>query len=187
MRLILYVQQNLESMKPVKWYKTFTGAGNRQIIMSNYDIREYIKTQQQETYRAFIIYGPGMGHKTALARQMAAQLGVYLFDLQAHFGANPDLAGRINTFGPRDLESLLLKLELPERVVVVDNLDFLLNTWSNSHKRKFIDMVDIRLKFGVTHKTFIFMIQPDPFIIRHELKNTRGQPRLLPLDSFFAL
>jgi hypothetical protein len=49
-------------------------------------------------------------------------------------------------------------------------------------------MVDLRLKSpGVTDKTFVFMVQTDPVIAGQALKNTRGHPRILPLNAFYAL
>lgn len=155
--------------------------------MPQYDLRDYLNKQRQETYRAFIIHAPAMSHKTALARAVQEKLGAYLFDLQVHFVASPELAAGINTFGPRDLENLLLALDVPDDVIAVDNIDFLLNTWSSRRRKEFVGMVDLRLKFGLTDKTFIFFIQTDPVIVRQNLTNTRGQPRIVPLEAFFAL
>ena len=77
---------------------------------------------------------------------------------------------------------------MPESLVVVDNPDFLLNTWTAGHKREFVALVDRRLQSPtVTDKTFAFLIQTDPQIVRHTLTNTRGQSRILPLDAFYAL
>lgn len=155
--------------------------------MPSYHLTEYLTIQQQETYRAFIIHAPAMGHKTGLAHAIRDKLDAALLDLQAHFLAHPELASRINTFRPHDLENLLLGWDVSEPVVVVDNMDFLLNTWTPNYRREFVGMVDLRLKAGLTSKTFIFMIQTDPVIVIHELKNTRGQPRILPVTAFFDL
>ncbi len=145
--------------------------------MPQYHLPEYIATQQQETYRSFIIHAPAMSHKTALARSMHDKLGVYLFDLQANFVADAALAHRINTFGPRDLEELLLTLEdIPANVVVIDNMDFLLNVWTPGKRKEFVGMIDLRLKFGLTSKTFIFIIQSDPVITRQSVTNTGASP-----------
>jgi len=149
---------------------------------------DYVAAQATESYRAFIIHGPAMSGKTRLAHCMRDVLGAHVLDLQAHFVAEPDLCARIDRYRPRDLERLLLALDVPESLVVVDNPDFLLNTWTPRHKREFMAMVDHRLRSpGLTDKTFAFLIQTDPVIVRHELTNTRGQPRILPMDAFYAL
>jgi hypothetical protein len=149
---------------------------------------DYIAAQATESYRAFIIHGPAMSGKTRLAQRMQDALGAYILDLQAHFVADTDLCASIDRYRPRDLERLLLALGVPESLVVVDNPDFLLNTWTPRHKREFVAMVDRRLRSPRdTDKTFVFLIQTDPAITRHELINTRGQPRILPIDAFYAL
>ena len=156
--------------------------------MTRLKLPDYIATQATESYRAFVIHGPAMSGKTRLARRMADALDAYVLDLQAHFVADPDLCARIDRYRSRDLERLLLALDVPESLVVVDNLDFLLNTWSPRHKREFVAMIDHRLRSPRdTDKTFVFLIQTDPVIVRHELTNTRGQPRILPIDAFYAL
>ncbi len=156
--------------------------------MTRYDLRQYLTTQGHETFRACIIHAPAMSHKTELARRIRDVLGAYLLDLQAHFVKHPDLAARIDRFRPGDLEKLLLGLDVAQGIVVVDNVDFLLNTWSGRRLDEFVGMVDLRLKSpGVTDKTFVFILQTSPGILKHKLKNTRGQPRILPRDAFNAL
>ena len=156
--------------------------------MARYDLRQYLTTQGQETFRACIIHAPAMSHKTTLARRIRDVLGGYLLDLQVYFLERPKLAERIDRFGPGDLEKLVLGLDVPESIVVVDNMDFLLNTWTKWDLEEFAAMVDLRLKSpGVTDKTFVFILQTHPDIVEHELKNTRGQPRILPRDAFYAL
>lgn len=156
--------------------------------MAEYDLRRYLATQAHETYRACIIHAPAMGGKTRLAERMRDVLGAYLFDLQAHFVGDRQLATRIDRYRPKDLETLLLGLSVAESVVVVDNIDFLLNTWTPAQRQEFIGMVEHRLKSpGVTDKVFVFMVQSEPALVGHELRNTRGQPRIAPLEAFYAL
>ena len=156
--------------------------------MTKYDLRQYLASQGQETFRACIIHAPAMSHKTELGRRIRDALGAYLLDLQAYFLEHPELAERIDRFRPGDLEKLLLKLDVSESIVVVDNVDFLLNTWTRRHLEEFVAMVDLRLKSpGVTDKTFVFMVQSNPVILKHEVTNTRGRPRILPRDAFYAL
>ena len=156
--------------------------------MPDYDLRQYLIMQAQETCRAFIIFAPAMAGKTALAQRMETLLGVYRFDLQAHFLDHPDLAARIDRFRPRDLEGLLLGLAVPQNVVILDNLDFLLNIWTPQMKREFMAMVDLRLKSpDVTSKTFIIFVQDDPVITNYQFTLQQRQPRILPLQAFKAM
>ena len=156
--------------------------------MTRLNLPDYIATQATERYRAFIVHGPAMSGKTRLARRLQDVLGAHVLDLQAHFVGHPDLCARVDRYRPRDLERMLLALDVPEPLVVVDNPDFLINTWTSRHKKEFVAMVDRRLHSPtITDKTFAFLIQTDPVIVRHNLTNTRGQPRVLPIDAFYAL
>jgi len=156
--------------------------------MPDYDLRQYLNIQAQETCRAFIIFAPAMAGKTALAQRMETLLGVYRFDLQAHFLDHPDLVARIDRFRPRDLEGLLLGLAVSQNVIIVDNLDFLLNIWTPQMKREFMAMVDLRLKSpDVTSKTFIIFVQDDPVITNYQFTLQQRQPRILPLQAFKAM
>jgi hypothetical protein len=156
--------------------------------MPDYDLRQYLNIQAQEVCRAFIIFAPAMAGKSALAQRMETFLGVYRFDLQAYFLDHPELAARIDLFRPRDLEGLLLGLAVPQNVVIVDNLDFLLNIWTPQMKCEFMEMVDLRLKSpDITNKAFIFFFQDDPEIINYRFTHPQRQPRILPLQAFKAL
>jgi len=156
--------------------------------VSKYDLQQYLVTQSQETYRACIIHAPAMGGKSATARRVRDLLDAHLLDLQAYLLERPVLAVRIDRFRPGDLEALLRALDVPQPLVVVDNLDFLLNTWTRGQVEEFVGTIDLRFKSpGVTDKTFVFFLQPHPDVVRHALHNTRGQPRILPLDAFYAL
>jgi len=156
--------------------------------MTKIDLQKYLKNQKQETCRAFIIYGPAMSGKTQLARRMERLLGTYLFDLQEYFKSQGDLSSKIDLFRPSDLEDLLLGLKIQQNEVIVDNIDFLLITWTNKMKTEFMNMIDLKLKSpDITNKTFVFMVQEDQIITNYKFTFTQSQPRLLPLQSIKAL
>ena len=156
--------------------------------MPDFDLRNFLTKQAQETCRAFIIHAPAMAGKTALARRMEEELGAYRFDLQDYFLTHPETASGIDRFRPRDLESIILNLEVTQKVIVVDNIDFLLNVWTPNMKREFLEIVNLRLKSpDITSKTFVFLVQTDPLISQYRFTHKQRQPRILPLDAFQAL
>lgn len=157
--------------------------------MSQYNPRDYITTQQQETYRAFIIYGPALSLKTEWARQLCDKIGAYLLDLQQYFLERLELKEKIDLFRPDDFERLLLELQktISESVIVIDNMDFLLNLWSPKRQRDFVAISARRLKSpGTTNKTFVFMVQDHPAIIQSKLSNSLGVSRIVQLNEFEA-
>ena len=156
--------------------------------MARLDLRQYLTIQGQERYRAFIIHAGAMEGKTALAQRMRDVLGAHLLNLQAYFLTHSELAEAIDRFRPDDLRELLLHIDVPENVIVVDNMDFLLNTWSDRHLKAIVDMVDLGLKSpDTTDKTFVLMMQTAPVLLRRRLTNSRRQPRIFHRDAFYAL
>lgn len=156
--------------------------------MARLNLRWYLEIQGQERYRAFIIHAPAMAGKTALAQRMHEVLGTHVLDLQAYFLRHLELAKAIDRFRPNDLTELLLDIDVPEHIIVVDNIDFLLNTWPNRYLEAIVDIVDRGLKSpDTTDKTFVFVVQTNPIFLRRELTNSRHQPRIFHLDAFYAL
>jgi len=71
---------------------------------------------------------------------------------------------------------------------VVDNPDFLLNTWSDEEKHDFVTWLRIQLRSPAdTEKTLIFVIQSDDVIAAADIRNSHGEQRVLALNQFDAL
>jgi hypothetical protein len=154
-------------------------------------LTDLIDTQRSERYRAFIVHGGAMTGKTRIARRLAERLpdAEYHDTLQA-FLAHPDMCSQIDRFRPDDLTKYLLKLDAPGQVIVVDHLDFLLNTWTRPHRQAFARWVDEGLDgFSHTDKVFAFFIQTDPDIISYQMRrrNKNNQTRIFALEDFYAL
>jgi len=159
--------------------------------MNRLNLLDLIEVQRAERFRAFIVHAAAMAGKTETACRLAARApdAVYV-DLLNVFPHHPEWCARIDRFGVDDLSDFLLNLETPAQVVIVDHLDFLLNTWSRSKKRGFAQWVDEGLDgFTKTDKIFIFFIQSDPAITAYPLRrpNRLGRTRVFRLDDFYAL
>ncbi|MBS1253766.1 MAG: hypothetical protein MAG451_02819 [Anaerolineales bacterium] len=159
--------------------------------MTRLNLLDLIDVQRAERFRAFVVHAEAMAGKTATARRLEVRVpdAVYV-DLLDVFPNNPEWCARIDRFGLDDLSEYLLNLETPGQVIIVDHLDFLLNTWSRSKKRGFVQWVDEGLDgFTTTQKIFIFFIQSDPAITEYPLRrpNRLGHTRVFRLDDFYAL
>lgn len=152
------------------------------------NFHDYLNRQQNEDRRAFIIhYGAGSG-KTRFARRICeTRQDAYLLDLLAYFLEHPELPP-IDKCSFDTLKDLLLTLVVPRDVIVVDNPDFLLNTWSAEEKHRLLNWLRTQLRSpGVTQKAFVFVIQTDDILAAADLHNSYGEPRVLALDAFDAL
>ena len=129
-----------------------------------------------------------MSGKTKLARALAKFADVHYLDLQAMFASDETLAGCTDRFGVQDLKQLLLGLDVPQSVVAVDNLDFLLNTWSSGRKQELAMLVDKILESpAITDKTFVFFLQTDRHVVGKPISNTYRESRILEIEQIKAL
>lgn len=150
---------------------------------------QYLDYQYTQDKRAFIVHGPAMGGKTRFARR-SCQLrqDVFYLDLLEYFISHPEL-GPVRSFDCKALQQLLLGLQCPPGVyaVLIDNADFLMNTWSAVDKDGLIAWLRNTLRSpGVTDLTFVFFIQTDGVLSAANLTNARGS-RVLALSEFDAI
>jgi len=83
---------------------------------------------------------------------------------------------------------VLLALDLDSTVILVDNADFLFNTWNKDDREAFLGWLRIGLRSPRdTEKTFVFMLQSDPWFTANTFKNSYGEERILALNAFEAL
>ena len=149
---------------------------------------KYLDQQSSEDKRAFIVHYPAKSGKTAYAKGAAAQRANILYlDLQKTFLKEPDLP-KITQCGFEFLKKYLLELPVAEEFVLIDNPDFLFNTWTTEEKQALLYWLKGQLRSPrVTEKTFIFFIQSDEILATNQFNNSCGQPRVLPLNEFEAI
>lgn len=149
---------------------------------------KYLDQQSGEDKRAFIVHYPAKSGKTSFAKRAAAQrAGIYYLDLQQAFLKQPDLP-KITQCGFGFLKEYLLGLQVTEEFILIDNPDFLFNTWKSEDKQALLHWMKVQLRSpGVTEKTFAFFIQSDEILATAQFNNSSGQPRILPLNEFEAI
>ena len=152
------------------------------------NFHDYLNRQQNEDRRAFIIHYGARSGKTRFARRICeTRQDAYLLDLLAYFLEHPELPP-IDKCSFDTLKGLLLTLAVPRDVIVVDNPDFLLNTWSAEERHRLLNWLRTQLRSpSVTQKTLVFVVQTDDIIAAADLHNSCGESRVLALDAFDAL
>jgi hypothetical protein len=152
------------------------------------DFGKYLNHQKTEDTQAFIIHYPANSGKTAFSKKLAeTRSDVHYVDMLDCFLKNPDLEP-INKFRFEKFRDFLLNYQVEQSVLIIDNPDFLLNTWRKSDKEALLNWIKIGLRSpGVTKKTIILMIQEDGFLSVAEIANSYGESRVLPLNTFGAI
>lgn len=152
--------------------------------MKNFN--DFLNRQKTEDRRAFIVHYPAKSAKTRFAQKVSEKrVDTYCLDLQAHANEHQEA---FKSFGFTVLQQLLLGLDVKESVVIIDNADFLFNTWESTDQVEFENWLRIQLRSpSMSNKTFVFFVQSDDYFMNMQLKNSRGESRVLPLDAFEAL
>ena len=103
--------------------------------MSSYNLvnlKEFIKSLSGERHRTFIVHnGPATG-KSKYARLFTEKVKGKYLNLLERFGKDEGRKNRIDVFDIRDLENLLVEEAKDTNLLILDNVEFLLNTWDDS-------------------------------------------------------
>ena len=108
------------------------------------DMLAFLQDLGQERYRAVILHAPP--DKGPAVSQFAQKVcrksgGTYL-DLLELFIQSPELSQHIDSFSPEKLRALLIEQSHSNSLLVVDRVDFILDTWSRAERQIFFRMVN---------------------------------------------
>lgn len=146
------------------------------------DLVQLINFQTKEQYRTLMILGPADCGKTRFAKLLAEKIRAKYIDLLETFVDDENLSKSIDTFDVFSLKKYLLKLAAEEPVIVVDNIDFLVNTWSDREKGEFLNLID-KLRSNETKKTFCFFMQEEDIFDSKRILNSRNESRIIHLNQ----
>ena len=93
------------------------------------NLKEFIQALSGERHRTFIVHSDPASGKSKYARQFAKDSGSKYLDLLERFGKDERLKSQIDIFGVKDLKALLIEEAKGTNLLIVDNVEFLLNTW----------------------------------------------------------
>lgn len=153
------------------------------------NLKEFIKALSGERHRTFIVHSDPASGKSKYARQLAKYVGGKYLDLLERFGKDERLKSQIDIFGVKDLESLLVEEAKGTNLLIVDNAEFLLNTWDE-------DGYD--LLFGLLRRhwdsfkpsyraTLVFFLTTNRKIRELELNTSKGETRVFHLKRLESL
>jgi len=149
------------------------------------DLRALIDHQRQERYRSLLVLADSARERSGRARRLADRTDAGYVHLLDYFEGRQNLCARIDRFGIDDLEELLLGLETPEEIVVVDAIDFLFNTWRTEQREAFVEILLAQRLDSLERdvKLFVFFALDDVYLRQHPLTNTRREDRILRLSE----
>lgn len=149
------------------------------------DLLDYLDVLGREKFRTIILHTPP--DKSLELSKFTSRLlrhkGGEAFDLLAFFQKDPTLASNIDRFGPEQFKVMLVKQSEGKELLVIDRLDFLLDTWRKEERLAFYRMVKQQWNSFLesTRATLVFCLQSSSEIHDLNITDTRGHSRVLAL------
>jgi replication-associated recombination protein RarA len=141
------------------------------------DIKKIIQNQQVERYRSFVLYGPPQFGKTNMAQGLAKRFNGEYIDLLQKFTQDVNLKSSIDTFGPEELKKWLYNMNVNKPLIVIDNMDFLYNTWDDNQIDRFLNFVEK----DESRKCFCFVLQKRKIFKNRIILNSKNESRLIDI------
>ena len=143
---------------------------------------------EQERYRAIILHdipekSPSL---TQFCQKVCKQTNGKYLDLLEFFIQSPNLSENIDSFGPEKLRGLLIEQSKGQSFLVIDRVDFLLDTWRKSERQDFFRFIKNQwdsYKDGMKAK-LIVVLQTSQEIESLKILDSQGQSRIFRLNDF---
>lgn len=152
------------------------------------DVIEYIKKLEQERYRAFIIHSNPMRSPalTVFCQKFCHQYGGKYLDLLDFFIQSPELSENIARFSPEKFRELLIQQSRSQSLLVVDRIDFLVDTWRKTERQDFYRLIQNQWdSYRENMKaTLVLCMQSSQEIETLKIHDSQGNSRILCLTDF---
>ncbi len=151
------------------------------------DLCQFIQSLGSEKYRSIIIHASP--NKSAVLSEFAQNLskaanGDYL-DLLDYFYDHADLASKIDQFNPEKLKNLLIEKSSGVNLLVIDRMDFLLDSWRKEERQAFYRMVKRQWNSFLEdyRAILVFCLQTSTELSNLTITDTQGNTRILALSE----
>ena len=149
------------------------------------NLLEYLDLLGQEKFRAIILHAPPekSPELSKFTNNLISHKDGKVLDLLVHFQEEPKVASDIDRFGPAQLKIVLLDRSQGKDLLIIDHLDFLLDTWRKEERQAFFRMVKHQWNSFLdnTRATLVFCLQSSSEIEDLNISDTRGRSRVLSL------
>ena len=93
------------------------------------------------------------------------------------YNKDEDISNSLGMFYPEDFFKWLKKYNNEKNFIVIDNFDFLINTWRSDQEEIFLNLVEKQ----ESEVMYIFLIQQRKFITKRIIENIMGKSRIINL------
>ncbi len=152
-------------------------------------IEDFYNSLKDQRYLSIIIHSKPNSGLSEFARKASGLLNAKYFDLYEYFLNKPELSEDIDGFSEESLMDLLHKKSKDVKLLFVDNIDFLLDTWTKEEMKSFLNRFNNQWdtwKSSNRAGLFVFM-ETDEILKNTELKFQNGENKIYKLSEFSAI
>lgn len=139
--------------------------------------RGVLEEQFKERYKHFIIYSLPMTGRTAFGKKISEEFDGYYLDVLSELKDYAAISKEIDTFYPNDFFKWIDKNSNRKKFIVVDNVDFLINTWREEQEEIFLNLIEK----DQSNIVYLFLIQERKFLFKRSITNILGNNRIINL------
>lgn len=162
------------------------------INMTSYNfinLEDFVDMLLEERHRTFIVHSEPMSGKSKYAKRFAKKIGGKYLDLLEQFREDRNLKNSIDTFSIKEIEILLVEEAKDTNLLIVDNIEFLLNTWGEDRYDLLFRL--IKEKWNSFYSSYestlgIFLIS-NCKIMNMKLKTNKDKSRIFHLQELESL
>lgn len=143
----------------------------------DYRFEDFLYEQIKERYKHFIIFSLPMTGKTKFGKKICEKYDGYYLDVLSEIKDNISIAKELDTFYPNDFLNWIARYNKKGKFIVVDNFDFLINTWREEQEEIFLNLIEKEQSSIV----YCFIVEERKFLMKREITNLSGKKRIVNL------
>lgn len=142
-----------------------------------------------QRYFSIIIHSKPTAGLSEFAQKTATAIGAKYISLQELFINSEELSGKIQSYSDQDLQEFLKYEAKGGSAIVIDKIDFLLDTWNKSEMGSFLKLFNKQWDtFKPTIKVpLIAFIETNHYLEELQINFENGKTKIYHLSQFNAL
>lgn len=129
------------------------------------DLKTLIDIQLKERYKHFLIHGSALSGKTEIALKIVEKYHCKYVSLLDYLLQDKEGKSNIDIFGPSKLIQFIKDISDNEQLIILDQIDFLINIWSDGEVRELMVFIDK----NQSECCYLFVMQTNRFLEKEDL------------------
>lgn len=150
---------------------------------------DFYKELKDQRYYSIIIHSKPNTGLSEFAQKAATTIGAKYINLHKLFTDNKELSDKIQSYSDQDLQEFLKSEAKNGSAILIDKIDFLLDTWNKSEMDAFLKLFNKQWDtFNPTYKVpLIVFIETNSYLEELEINFENGISKVYHLSQFNAL